>query len=83
MINMNHVEARLKRFMSVSQLPYLSVRPKFGIGQKYRPKVLVSVSELKFFFPKLKLYFFKNFKKVQKISKNFKKFQKISCISAS
>ena len=40
-----------------------SVRPKFGIGAKFRPKlwVSVSVSEPKFFFPKPKLFFFQNF----------------------
>ena len=37
-----------------------SVRPKFGIGRKYRPKlwVSVSVSEPKLFFPKPKLFLF-------------------------
>ena len=43
----------------------ISVRPKFGIGAEFRPKlwVSVSVSEPKFFFPKPKLFFFffKNF----------------------
>ena len=40
-----------------------SVRPKFGIGAEFRPKlwVSVSVSEPKFFFPKPKLFFFQNF----------------------
>ena len=40
-----------------------SVRPKFGIGAEFRPKlwVSVSVSEPKFFFPKPKLFFFKIF----------------------
>ena len=49
-----------------------SVRPKFGIGAEFRPKlrVSVSVSEPKFFFPKPKLFF----------SKFFKNFQKILCI---
>ena len=34
-----------------------SVRPNFGIGIRYRLIVLVSVSELKFYLPKPKLFF--------------------------
>ena len=52
-----------------------SVRPNFGIGIRYRPKV--SVSEPKFFLPKPKPFFFDFFQNILKILK------KISCISAS
>ena len=42
-----------------------SVRPKFGIGAKFRPKlwVSVSVSEPKFFFSEAETFFFQNFSK--------------------
>ena len=42
-----------------------SVRPNFGIGIRYRLIVLASVSELKFFLPKPKLFFFNFFFKIQ------------------
>ena len=42
-----------------------SVRPKFGIGRKYQPKPLVSVSVFgaETFFSETETFFFKNFQK--------------------
>ena len=50
--------------LRVNSLLVTSVRPKFGIGRKYRPKLLVSVSvsEPKLFFSETETIFFsKNF----------------------